>query len=420
MARAAMSSIELPPIEVPQPEHSEPKGTGAGDAVPPGNVWTPEGEPDATIMRPPGGLPTVWPWPPEVAEVIVDGAVSNTWESVEVQLNYGEAYPSFKFQTVEGQNQDVQGGGRAPMYRPGQYVLIKLGGQIAVTGIIVVRQTAYDAKHHQIQFEGRGVTWLASRASHVGQSQSGQSGNFDGMNFIEVAAQLLAPFAGDGVSYKVRGNIDMRPFPKLQINPGETIWNFMERIARPRGIVVSTNETGAFIFTGYHEAVAVDMLIEGVNIKTCNAIMSIDGVYSEYDVRGQQPGDDQTNGAGASEVQGTYPGMLGFYSQRSYSPNLTPAEQPGDQQDMEDRAKHEHEWRDYTYKQAIVTVYGWLQQDGSLWRPGDSVRIYSPMIPFNEVMSIQRVTFTQNNSHGTLTTLELVNRACCRVLRFST
>jgi len=379
-------TIELPPVEVEAP------------ALPPE-----EEEPPITQLRPPGGLPPIWPWPPEVAEVIVSGQISNTWESVEVQINYAEAWPSFKFQTVEGQNQDVQGGGRAPMYLPGQYVQIKLGGQLAVTGIIVTRQTAYDATHHQIQFEGRGVTWLAARASHLDTT-----GNFDGMSFLEAAETVLAPFAGDGVGITIRGELDPKPFPKLQIQPGETIWNFIERIGRPRGVVIGTDPKGNFIFTGYHTTEPGDMVIEGKNIKTCNAILSIEGIFSEYDVRGSQPGDDQTNGAAASEVHGEHPGDLGKYSARSYSPNLTPAEEPGDQSDMQDRAKHEHEWHDFTYAQAVVTVYGWLQQNGLLWQAGQSVLLYSPMIPFNQVMSVQRVTFTQSSAHGTLTTLDLV------------
>lgn len=396
-------SVQLPEITVTAPAPAAPVSAPTpSPQVPP----LPQNPPS---MRPAQGLPTQIPYPPEIAEVSVSGIVSSTWESVMVQINYAEAWPIFKFQTAEGQNQDVQGGGVAPMYMPGQYVQITLGGQLAVTGIIVKRETAYDAQHHQVQFEGYGVTWLAARASHVDKSDSGQSGNFDGMSFIQAAAAVLAPFAGDGVGYTVVGSLDPTPFKRLQIEPGETIWNFLERIARPRGVVVGTDPKGNFIFTGYHSVPAGDALVEGLNIKSCNAILSIDGIYSEYDVRGQTAGDDSNNGAQAAEQQGYFGGALGAYSARSYSPNLTPAEQPvWGQPELQDRAKHEHEWHDYTYAQAVVTVYGWLQQNGLLWQAGQGVMLYSPMIPFNQIMAVQRVTFTQDSQRGTLTTLDLV------------
>ena len=66
----------------------------------------------------PSGLPTQIPYPPEIAEVRVSGQISNTWESVMVQINYAEAWPIFKFQPAEAtlSNLNLQSSaGRLPL-----------------------------------------------------------------------------------------------------------------------------------------------------------------------------------------------------------------------------------------------------------------------------------------------------------------
>lgn len=353
-------------------------------------------------------LPDRIPYPPEVAVITVDGIGDYTqWESVMVEHRYAEAWPIFEFTSTEFTKPSP-----LPLVQlhPGQFVQIKLGGQKAMDGVIIERQTGYDANTHGIQLKGYGVTWIAARASHVDKG-SDQEGTFDNMPFSAIAAKLLAPFAGSKVKFRFEGNTDEEPFKHEQIPPGMTIWDFLEGLARKRGIVIGTDENGYFVFQGPRVIPPTDMLVEGENILKCTCILSAETLYSEYDVRGQGVGDDQNNGGQAAQQQGMAKGDLPLYS-----PNLTPAEdelQPGEAQK---RADFEKVWHDYTYVQAHITVQGWLRNNGKLWRAGDTVQVRSPMAMLNDIeLFIQSVKFTQDSSRGTLTELHLVDPRIARV-----
>jgi prophage tail gpP-like protein len=346
-------------------------------------------------------LPTEIPYPPEVAAVVVENYVFLDWESVWVEHRYREAWPIFKFTAAEHFPPST-----LPLvqFHPGQFVQIYLAQQLAINGYIVRRQTAYDANSHGVQLEGYGITWLAARASHV----TPDDGNFDNMGFLEIAARVLAPWGGKP-GFKTEGEINDEPFLHEQISPGEPIWDFLERLARKRGITMGSDEKGDFIFRGHMDAVpVVEQLVEGVNILKCQATLDASELRSEWDVRGQTPGGSSSGAMGgeASQVDGYAKGDLPHYS-----PLLTPAEDPlKGKPEADERAHWDHVWGDYTYMKATITLQGWLRSDGSLWRAGSTVHVNSPMaLLYGVDMAIERVVFSQDSHSGTLTTLDLVD-----------
>jgi prophage tail gpP-like protein len=58
---------------------------------------------------------------------------------------------------------------------------------------------------------------------------------------------VIAPF---GVGVKTIGTLNPTPFARLQVEPGEKLWDFLERIARPRGIVMGSDHLGNFLLIG--------------------------------------------------------------------------------------------------------------------------------------------------------------------------
>jgi prophage tail gpP-like protein len=339
-------------------------------------------------------FPPPTPNPDEVATILVNGRQFDDWESVWVQHRYAEAWPLFRFTAAE----------RDPLpelwttlqFKPGDECAIYLGGILAIVGVITVRQVAYDANSHGVQLQGKGVTWYAAEGSIIDKD-----GNFDNQNFEQAANRVIAPF---GVGVKTIGTLNPTPFARLQVEPGEKLWDFLERIARPRGIVMGSDHLGNFLLIGEHAAGVDDQLIEGQNILRCQCIISIENIRSEYLVRGQTAASDEQHGAQASEQEGKVPG-----SARRYSPYLTTAEQPvWSMAEVRDRARNESIWHEGDELHAVITVQGWLRSNGDLWRVGQNVYVYSPMAMLDMVMTIQTATFTQDSGSGTLTTLECV------------
>src|SRR5262249_42563972 len=97
---------------------------------------------------------------------------------------------------------------------------IKLAGQTVITGSIEIRPVAEHADPHGIKLRGKSQTVWAAKSS-----VSSKDGNFDGMTFEQVARKVLEPYH---VGVKVVGELNARPYDKLQSNPGENVWDFLE------------------------------------------------------------------------------------------------------------------------------------------------------------------------------------------------
>jgi prophage tail gpP-like protein len=334
----------------------------------------------------------------ETATILVGGMKFSDWETVMVQHRWAEAYPTFRFTTAD--KVEVPMDWRLLQFKPGDQCAIYLGGQLAITGVIVTRQVAYDVDNHGVMLDGVGITWWAHRASIVPQGDE-PVGNYDDKSFEQTAREVLAP---TGVSLKTIGSLDATPFVRLQSEPGETIWAFLERIARPRGIVMGSDHTGDFLAIGPHTFSPSSDLTEGVNIKKAQVTITSQDIYSQYIVYGQTAASDEQSGTEASEQKGQVGG-----SAVRYSPKLTTAEQPvWGKGEVQARAAAESVWSEGTIIQATITVQGWMKPSGGLWEAGGDYRVHSPMAMLNMVMKAQSVTFMQSRQAGTETVLELV------------
>jgi len=358
-----------------------------------------------------GQKPYPVPDPEEVATIIVGagaatpleavykGAVPNVgryddWETVYVQLRWKDFFPIFQFTAAE----------RDPnpplwdriQFAPPDPVAIYLGGQLAITGNILRRQTAYDKGSHAVQLFGVGRTYWAGRAHMEPQDWSGQT-------LFQIADACCRKY---GVKVIPIGNLDQTPFKTLQNEVGETVFAFIERIARPRGAVFAPNHLGQFLLIGDHSWQPIWNLIEGKNILRLQSVISLEGTYKDVRVYGQSGGDNKQSMTSSSEQEGFSEG----FQKMPFSPMLVPAEQPvWGKGELMTRARHEDLFLRGTYITANVTVQGWLRGGIALWMPGDKVTVWSPMAMFdNTELKIQAATFTQDSQSGTLTLLELV------------
>jgi prophage tail gpP-like protein len=331
----------------------------------------------------------------EQATLVVQGLEYQDWESVWVQLRWGDAFSYFRFAAVE--RDTPRGLFYVIQFVPGESCQINLGGVDVINGFIETRQVAYDSVRHGVELQGKSATAPVARSS-----VNTKSGSFDGMTFQEVAQKVLSEYP---VGIKVIGSLNSIPFDKLQNQPGEQIWDFLERIARPRGIILGSDSFGNFLLIGDHEMPVLNtQLIEGQNIKKCQCVMHKDETYVEYRVTAQSAASDDNWGTKASQLEASW-GGTGYLK----SLLITPSEQPVKSiQEVLDRAKNEALWHEGPQIDLNVTVQGWFRDGENLWWPGDNVFVYSPMCPLNQIMKIQNVTFTQDNTGGTETLIEMV------------
>ena len=170
--------------------------------------------------------------------------------------------------------------------------------------------------------------------------------------------------------------------------------------------MLGADNFGNYLLIGQHSFPVDATLQEGDNIQACECHISRDDFYSLYDVRGHAAGDDDNYGAKPNEVKAVVPGKAPVYSNL-----IMPIEQALSnataQAEAADRAYNEAKWREGTEVIANIVVYGWTWNGIDLWAGGQNVTVISPMAMLNMVMKIRTVTFEQNNSAGTTSTLEM-------------
>jgi prophage tail gpP-like protein len=349
------------------------------------------------IMRP-WPRPQLEPKREETATLIVAGRRFEDWESVWLQHKLFDAYAQFRFTAAE--RDDLPPAWQRLQFKPRDSCQIYLGGQLALTGLILIRQTAYAGKQHGVTLQGVTDTWAAGRASIIDKK-----GQFEG-GFEQVAKKVLAP---TGVGMKINGKIDGTPFqPPAKNEPGEKIFSFLDRLARDRKVLVTSDAVGNFVFIGEKGPIVQETLLEGFNILKMQCVISVLHSYSNFETRGQRPSgkeSDEGSPRDRAEQSATAGGGL-----NRYSPLLTIMEHPvWTPKEVALRNDTEVMWNEGQEIEATITVQGWFTSKGELWRAGQEVMVISPMAMLNEVLSIETVTFTQDSNGGSLTTLVCKN-----------
>ena len=329
----------------------------------------------------------------EAATLYVAGFKFEDWETVWVQRRYNEPDHNFRFTAAERDDPEYF---TLMKFIPGDSCEIELAGQLAVSGVILTRQIAYEATNHQVMLIGKGRTFWAATSSVIHDTM-----DFSNKNVLQIAKEVWAPHP---VGVKVIGQLDLRPFESAHAEQGETTWDFVERLCRPRGVILGSDHLGNFLMIGEHTGEVVHHLIEGVNILRMQCVISKQQIYHPYIVSGQTKRSDESSprqaGQQRAQTDGTAP---------LFRPRLTPAEQPvADMSEIQARSRNEAKWGEGTSIEATVTVQGWLNPStNKLWEPGELIQVDSPMALLSQALKIEIATFTQDRNSGSLTTLEL-------------
>ena len=334
-----------------------------------------------------------------VATIIANGQRLTAWESVMVRRDFGNGVSVFQFTPAEGgYGASYQG----LKLKPGDPVQITLGGQKAFSGFCKIRSGALDAQSHQLVIAGESMTVDLVRSSAIVKP-----GTYDGSTFEQAARGVMAPHQSSLVMMNPP-SIASKPIANLSVQPGESVAEFVSRIAALRGLFITDDADGNLVAgQGDPSAAAVATLAEGRNIKRLTWHLEDPAACSWNKLNGisQQAGSDTNwppRDISATATNSTV---------RSNLYKLFISEHPGDAQDLAQRVNHEAAVAAWPIVRLGVTVVGWLKPNGSLWWPVQNISVYSPSaFPTDSSLyklGIQSCTYTQD-ANGTETTMELV------------
>jgi len=335
----------------------------------------------------------------------VNGSLYWEWESVQVRHAIQET-PAYTARFTCSEMEPAYPAARwAFRIKPGDHCSIYLDGYLALSGFVVTRQAFYDANQHTVEIQA-----VAGSATLNAGSAVHETGEFKNMKPDAIIRELAKPF---GVNVQVLGQGGLgQALDRFHLRPGETGWQGIERLARAGGMFLTSNENGDVVLMDSPIG-ANDTVTEGVNILDGREIIHSLAASGNYTAQNQGTGSDDLS----KIAEWTHQRFSDQAGSTNFSPGYMPqvilSEMPAFAKGMmKTRAQLESNVNDMYQIWVTVSVLGWQRTSaGGLWIRGQNVHVNSPMLIMDRDLVLKAVTFSQDNSQGTRSTLELVNQA---------
>lgn len=351
----------------------------------------------------------------------VGGQIYGGWKSVAVRTGIEQIAGSFELAITERwPNQP-----RDWAIPPGEFCQVEIGDDVLISGYVDAVAVSYDAASHEIKVNGR------DRAGDLVDC-SAPSTAFTGLTFEEIARRLCAPFdiaiydettGGRKLTTKevkvgkkgtppkkqrVAGKV-----PKQAVQNGETVFKTLEKLARNEGVLLVSDGEGGIVITRAGLGGDCETVLEfGKNILRAGFEHSHANLYSEITVKGQAAAAD----AGKFSVVHASPkGVVkrkevktGNSEIARHRPLIVVAETQADARRCQQRAEWEAGNREAKARKITITVQGWREDSGALWRINKRVRVLCPWMRIDEWWLIASVAYKLDQG-GTTAELSLVS-----------
>jgi prophage tail gpP-like protein len=211
---------------------------------------------------------------------------------------------------------------------------------------------------------------------------------------------LCAPFGVSVVAPSSTGAV----IDIFKIQQGETVFEALDRAAKKRGYLLTTDGLGSLVITRPGTQRATTRLEQGINILSGSAVFDFKNRFSKYTVKGQDFGwNKEVDPAFAYKTIATATDP----SVKRHRPLVIQSEQLTNLNDAKQRVNWEASVRAARASKFNIVVQGWRQGDGSLWRPNQLVLCRADRIGLNGEMLITDVSYTLGSDTGSTTTLAL-------------
>jgi prophage tail gpP-like protein len=226
-----------------------------------------------------------------LVELVVDGRRYGGWTAVRVTRGVERMAADFDLTVTEA----WPGRSEPWAIRPGSACRLLVEGEPLIDGWTDDYAPSFSARDHRAGIGGRSRT-----ADLVDCSVMQAGGQFKGCDLAQIARTLCAPF---GVPVRIDEGVAVgAPFPDVQVQQGETVFELLDRLASLRGVLLTDGPDGALVVTVAGCRRASGALVQGVNILEASATLAHRERYSLYVVKGQRAGSDEVFRLDAAQV----------------------------------------------------------------------------------------------------------------------
>lgn len=278
-------------------------------------------------------------------------------------------------------------------FRPGKEALIEVDGKILAKAFLN-SLSIDDTNGHVFTYSGRDRAGDLVDCSALFSNGGMQR---DNITLDAAVKDVLKPF---NIGLTVAGPVGAA-FKTCVIQPGETAFDFIDRLCRYRALFPLADGMGGLILTkaGSVESGGTLIVGEDGNVISRQGTIDHSARFSEITVKGSG-GFSFLPEADAKTLSGSE-GRAKDPDITRYRPLILQAESEGFDLDLKARAEWEVRHRRFIGTEITYTVPGWEAAKGSFWKINTTVPVRDPQLNIARTMLIKTVTLSRTEDGTT-------------------
>lgn len=329
-------------------------------------------------------------------KLLVNGKSFEGWKGITVKRSIKAIAGSFDISAIDKWADQQQ----PWLILPGDTCTVAIDKEVIITGYVDDTKPKFSGSSKDFGISGRDKA-----GDLVDCSIDFSPGTWSKISLLSLCTKVATLF-GIGVTLDPTAKSANFAFTSWVVNPGESCFETLERAARLRGVLLANDGQGNIVITRAGTSRAATALVQGQNILSAEATYSFKERFSEYKVKAQGANFGSAD-PGETALWARLFGLAKDASVKRYRPLVIIAEGAATSSICNQRAQWEAAVRTGKSSPITVTVSGWRQGDGSLWKPNQLTTVKAPWLGINLELLITEVTFKSDDSNAKTTQLLL-------------
>lgn len=331
----------------------------------------------------------------------VDGQIYGGWQKVRITRSLRDIAGDFELSLTRKWDNATE-----MVIKPLSACTVHIGNDLVLTGYVDDFIPSYDARE---------VSWVVSGRSKTSDlvdcSAIYKTGQWANVTLDRVARDICAPFGIDVVVECDLGDA----LPRVAIEQGETCFELLDRLAKQRAVLLTTNEQGQLVLTQASETPMGVSLVLGENILAARGNFSMRDRASEWIVKGSSYAGGATWDNAATSTIGGQKAVVTDPAVTRYRPRIIIAEDVTTVAGASKRGQWQKQRSIGEGTQTEITVAGWRTQGmkgdhGPLWRINRMCPIKDEIQGLDESWLIVTVTLMEDDKNGREAIINLTPR----------